>query len=171
MSIADVSFSWVIPLIAALGIGSFLSAMVGKAVAISNHRQNWIDALRDDLVSFLKEVDVLHFRMAKILGPGGTTDDLEKQQDARNAAMMAYRRVLMRLNMTEELHVNLAHGLRALMTVSTTTADENKINAVVNASREVLKYEWAVAKYGMWLRWRDREQFRKKKQVTSSGQL
>lgn len=53
-----------IALIAAIGIGSIIAAIVGwwsaKAVAISNHRQNWINALRDDLVTFLKEVDVLH---------------------------------------------------------------------------------------------------------------
>jgi hypothetical protein len=155
VSSAPATVSW-ITLFAGLGIGSIVSAMVGwwsaKAVAISNHRQNWINALRDDLVSFLKEVDVLRFRVPKMLRDGDPAD-VEKQQDARNAAMMAYRRVLMRLNITERLHVNLATELFTLMTVHAADVDEPQIDAVVNASREVLKYEWAVAKYGLFLRW------------------
>ena len=145
-----------IALVAALGIGSIIAAVVGwwsaKAVTISNHRQNWINSLRDDLVTFLKEVDVLHFVMAKILGHGGTTDDLERQQEARNAAMLVYRRVLMRLNMTEPRSIQLADRLRDLMTVTSSVPDEARVEAVVNASRELLKWEWAVTKYGIFIR-------------------
>jgi len=115
-------FSW-LQLIAAFDLGSIVAALLGwfgaKAVAISNHRQNWINALRDDLVNYLKEVDALHFRVAKLL-KGGDVQDLEKQQDSRNAAMLAYRRVLMRLKMTETLHVNLADRLNELMIDSST---------------------------------------------------
>jgi len=147
-------FSW-LQLLAAFGFGSIVAALLGwfgaKAVAISNHRQNWINALRDDLVAYLKEVDALHFRVTKLLREGDP-QDLEKQQDARNAAMMAYRRVLMRLNMTETLHVNLADRLNELMVINSNTADPRQIDAVVNAAREVLKYEWAVTKYGMLTR-------------------
>jgi hypothetical protein len=154
MSGTALSFSW-LQLIAALGFGSIVAALLGwlgaKAVAISNHRQNWINALRDDLVNYLKEVDSLHFRVAQLLR-AGDTQDLEKQQDSRNAAMLAYRRVLMRLNMTETLHVNLADRLNELMTIDSSTADPRKIEAAVNASREVLKYEWAVTKYGILTR-------------------
>jgi hypothetical protein len=147
-------FSW-LQLLAAFGFGSIVAALLGwfgaKAVAISNHRQTWINALRDDLVAYLKEVDALHFRVNKLLREGDPLD-LEKQQDARNTAMMAYRRVLMRLNMTETLHLNLADRLNELMVVNSNTADPRQIDAVVNAAREVLKYEWAVAKYGMLTR-------------------
>ena len=145
-----------IAMVAALGVGSVIAAVVGwwsaKAVTISNHRQNWINALRDDLVTYLKEVDVLHFIMAKILGSGGTTEDLEKQQDARNAAMLVYRRILMRLNMTEPRSIQLADSLRELMSISSSVADEVRVDAVVNASRELLKREWAVTKYGIFTR-------------------
>ena len=55
-----------IALIAALGIGLVLASVVGwwsaKAVAISNHRQNWIYALRDDILTYLKEIEVVHER-------------------------------------------------------------------------------------------------------------
>jgi hypothetical protein len=47
-----------ITLLAGLGIGSVVAALVSwwstKAVTISNHRQNWINALRDDLVTIPK---------------------------------------------------------------------------------------------------------------------
>lgn len=149
------SFSWV-QLFAAFGFGTIVAAVLGwsgsKAVAISNHRQAWINGLRDDLVAFLKEVDVLHFRLAK-MHRLNEMEDIELQQEARNAALLAYRRVLMRLNMTETLHVNLVDRLNELMTIDSTTADSRKIEAAVNASREVLKYEWAVAKYGMFTKW------------------
>jgi hypothetical protein len=49
---------------------------------------------------FLKQVDVLHFLMPQLLREGDK-EILSKQQDARNEAMMVYRRILMRLNMTE----------------------------------------------------------------------
>ncbi len=142
-------------LIAAFGFGSIVAAILGvfgaRAVAISSHRQNWINALSDDLVNFLKEVDALHFRMTTLLIEG-KPDDLERQQECRDAAMVAYRRVLMRLNMTETLHVNLADRLNDLMTIGSSAADRLKMEAAVNASREVLKHEWAVTKYGIFTR-------------------
>ncbi len=89
----------------------------------------------------------MHFRLA-MMEANGQIADLENQQDARNAAMLVYRRVLMRLNMTETLHVDLSNRLNDLMTVTSKAADAKKMEAVVNASRQVLKYEWAVTKYG-----------------------
>lgn len=150
----SVSFSW-LQLFAAIGLGSIIASLISywgsKAVAIANHRQNWINALRDDLANFLKEIDVMHFRMATLLRLG-QQDDIEKQQDCRNAAMLAYRRVLMRLNMTESLHANLIDSLDDLMTINSSAADPTKMDAAVRASSEVLKYEWSVAKYGMFRR-------------------
>jgi hypothetical protein len=93
--------SW-ITLIAAFGVGSVMASFVGwwsaKAVAISNHRQNWINALRDDLVSYLNEIEIVHYRLTQTSRNGATTDDLDRLQDARRAALAAYRRILLRLN-------------------------------------------------------------------------
>jgi hypothetical protein len=147
----DTHLSWV-QLVGTIGIGAIVAAVLGwggiKAVAISNHRQAWINALRDDLVSFMKEVDVLRFLVPKLLRDGDPPD-LQRQQDARNAALLAYRRVLMRLNMTETLHVNLADLLKDVVTTNLVNADERKVDEIVRASRLVLKYEWAVTKYGI----------------------
>lgn len=154
MSTCQSTFSW-LQLIAAFGFGSVIAAVVGwwsaKAVAISNHRQNWINALRDDLANFLKEIDVLHYRIGRLNGMDGnpaTVDDLDKQQDARNAAMLVYRRILMRLNMTEKPSSELANRLNDLMMIDSAVADVRQIDAVVNTARLVLRQEWAVTKYG-----------------------
>lgn len=165
----QVSVSW-IALIAALGVGTIMAAVVGwwsaKAVAISNHRQNWINALREDLAQFLKEVDVLHYRVARLAGSKGspaTVDDLDKQQDARNSAMLAYRRILMRLNMNEASSIELGERLNDLMIVSSAVADSQRIDAVLSASRKVLKQEWEVTKYGIftWIMRLKNRRFRK----------
>lgn len=86
MSFATSAPLWV-ALVAALGIGSIMAAVLGwfgsKAVAISNHRQNWINALRDDIVAYLKAIEIVHDEhsiMSGRHGRPGTTDDLERVQ-------------------------------------------------------------------------------------------
>ncbi len=143
-----------IQLIAAFGVGSIVAAIVGwwgaKAVAISNHRQNWINALRDDIVAYMKEIDLLHPVMVKILRGPANTDDLAKQQEARAAALLVYRRIRLRLNMEETPSVMLAEALEALLTIDSKVANEDRIEAVIKTSGAVLKREWAVAKYGIF---------------------
>ena len=146
-------------LVTALGVGSIVAAVVGwwsaKAVAISTHRQNWINALRDDLVTFLKEVELLHYRVAMLAGDRSkppTIDTLEQQQDTRNAAMLVYRHILMRLNLTEPDHVALEQALLSLLVVTKSTADGPRIASAVDLSRRVLKAEWDVTKYGLFTR-------------------
>jgi hypothetical protein len=143
-----------IQLIAAFGIGSIVSAIVGwwsaKAVAISNHRQSWINALRDDIVAYLREIDLLHFRIAKInQGPADVTD-LEKLQEARASALLVFRRIRLRLNMEEIPSIRLAEALKELQTIDSNVAPDERVEAVVRTSGAVLKQEWAVTKYGIW---------------------
>ena len=142
-----------IALITALGFGSVLAAVVGwssaKAVAISNHRQNWINALRDDIVTYLKEIELVHEKFVLTSREGATAEDLERLQEARRAALLVHRRILLRLNMTERPHIELGNLLESFLTVETTTPDSQRIAVVVQQAREVLKHEWAVTKYGM----------------------
>lgn len=58
-------------------------------------------------------------------------------------------------------HVNLARQLKAMMAVDSNVADENKGDAVTNASRNLLKCECAVAKYGMFMIFRAPTQWQK----------
>jgi hypothetical protein len=80
----------------------------------------------------------------------GATDDVEKKEHARISAMMAYRRILMRLNMTETPSIELANRLSDLMTIDSRVADQARVDAVILAARRVLRQEWAVTKYGMF---------------------
>jgi hypothetical protein len=148
------TISWT-QLIAAFGVGSIVAAIVSrmgaKAVAISNHRQNWINALRDDIATYLKEIDLLHFRVAKMFRDG-TSDDLEKQQEVRASALLVYRRIRMRLNMTELPSIKLAETLERLGRFESNVADPEHIDAALKASCIVLKQEWAVTKYGIFAR-------------------
>jgi len=147
-----------ITLLAGLGIGSVVAACVSwwstKAVTISNHRQNWINALRDDIVTYLKDVEVVHYRVGRLSGTRGepTTADLEALQEARNAALFVYRRILLRLNISEPLHTELGQVLEGLLHVENTTADHQHIDDVIAVARRVHKHEWAVTKYGMFTR-------------------
>jgi hypothetical protein len=154
---ATPEFSW-ITLFAGLGVGSIIAALVGrwsaKAVTISNHRQNWINALREDIVAFLQAVDKIQHsaNMAKGGSPSlpEKSSDLEAAHEARNSALLVYRRILLRLNMIEKPHIELGERLKELLTVKGATSDTQKIDAIVMLSREILKHEWAVAKYGIF---------------------
>jgi hypothetical protein len=142
-----------IALFAAVGAGTIIAAVLTRWSVISNHRQNWINSLREDIATYLKEIDAMHYRTGRVFGEGGqqgTTEDLEKQQDTRNAALLVYRRILLRLNMTEADHIELAEGLRALHMIRGKTADTGQIDIVIALARKVLKHEWAVTKYGVF---------------------
>lgn len=149
-------------LLAGIGIGSIIAAIVGWFVAISNHRQAWINALRDDLAAYLKGLEVMHYTIGNLLA-AKTSDEiqsLEKQkQDARIAVLFAYRRILLRLNRKEKLHIQLATALDALLKIESKVPNSSSIDAVVDLARQVLKREWEVTKLGpfaklvMW--WRD----------------
>jgi hypothetical protein len=135
-----------------------MAATVGwwsaKAVAISNHRQNWINALRDDLANYLTGIDVLRFRVTMLNGDHyeTTIDDLEKQQEARNTVMVIYRRILLRLNMLEKAHMDLAALLNQQMMIGADPPNQQQAEQVVSLAQRILKDEWNVAKYGIFTR-------------------
>lgn len=144
-------------LFAGLGIGSILAAVVGwvsaKAVTISNHRQNWINAIRDDLVEYLRGIEQVHYRVSNVSrGIEPADQALEELQGARQSALLVYGRILLRLNITESAHVRLAALLEVLLHVESPTPDAGHIDAVVTQARQVLKDEWAVTKYGIFTR-------------------
>lgn len=145
-----------ITFIGAFGIGSVMAATVGwwsaKAVAISNHRQSWINALRDDIANYLTGIDVLRFRVTILDGDHNETtiDDLEKQQEARNAVMVVYRRILLRLNMKETAHKELATLLNQQMMIGASPPNQQQTEQVVSVAQRILKDEWNVTKYGIF---------------------
>jgi hypothetical protein len=71
-----------IAIISAIGFGSIVAAVVGWYGVISNHRQAWINALRDDLAMFLRELEVMHYAIGDLFA-AKTVDELpplEKQK-------------------------------------------------------------------------------------------
>lgn len=97
-----------IAFLATLGVGSIVAATLSRWTVISNLRQAWIKALRDDLATYLKEIDAMHHKIDpthRSLLTRPQDELLEKQRDIRGAALLVYRRILLRLNITEALHI------------------------------------------------------------------
>jgi hypothetical protein len=143
----------VLSIIAVLGIGSIVAGLISWRVAISNHRQAWINALRDDLSTYLKELEIMHYATFSLLS--ATVDDgtLEKKkQDARLAILFTYWRIVLRLNRTEQIHIDLRQRLDDLMSVTARVPDLTKLNEAVDLARQILKREWDVTKYGLFTR-------------------
>ncbi|MDQ6869253.1 MAG: hypothetical protein M3178_13020 [Pseudomonadota bacterium] len=72
----------------------------------------------------------------------------QKTREARGAILFVYWRIILRLNRTELMHVNLRQQLDELMMVTNKVPDRAKIESVVDLARQVLKREWEVTKYG-----------------------
>lgn len=73
-----------IALLAGIGVGSIAAALIGWFVAISGHRQAWINLLRDDLASFLQQLEALDHAWASLRDARGpaqrrTANDAEKK--------------------------------------------------------------------------------------------
>jgi hypothetical protein len=150
-----------ISLLAGIGLGSILAAIIGWFVAISNHRQAWINALRDDIAIYLKDLEVMHHAIRNLLAPESSIDlaTREKQKrDARISLLFVHRRILLRLNRKESLHIELAKKLDEFLKVETRVPDTALVDELVDVAREILKREWEVTKLGplakpiMWLR-------------------
>src|SRR5882724_8918077 len=62
------------------GIGSIIAGLISWRIAISNHRQAWINALRDDLATYLKELEVGHYEIGKLFSAKTDDGTLEKQK-------------------------------------------------------------------------------------------
>ena len=87
-------------------IAAVTAALIARSVMVSNHRQAWINGFRDELAAFFTAIDIIR--------QTGEIGQLEGQQKAHNEALLAYRKILMRLNMNEPLHQELEKSLEIL---------------------------------------------------------
>jgi hypothetical protein len=132
-------------LIGGIGIGTIIAAAISWRVAILNLRQASINALRDDLAAFLKELEVMHVAIGNLLACKNAEDlpKLEKQkQEARMAVLFVHRRILLRLNGTDPLHQELAQKLYEFDRVETRVPDTAAVRALMDVASKVLKHDW-----------------------------
>jgi len=130
-------------------VAAIAAALITRSVMVSNHRQAWINGLREDLAAFFTAIDVVHFKMAA-LSQAADTGKLEEQQKARNDALLSYGKILMRLNMMEPLHQRLEACLESLLVIRNETVDQNALADAVLLARRILKQKWEVTKYGLF---------------------
>jgi hypothetical protein len=131
--------------IAGIGLGSIIAAAIGWRVTILNLTQTSITALRDDLATYVKDLEVMHYTIGNLLSPSQQApwEELEKQKhEVRVAVLFIRRRILLRLNGTDPLHMKLAEQLKAFDRVGTRVPDQQAVDDLVNLSRRVLKREW-----------------------------
>lgn len=147
---------------------SFVSLVVSKEQKISEFRQSWIDALRQELAEFASNAR----RVAAETSPinlrrlsGSVVEQIEAHnQEAlradpfhenRQRLAQAYYAVRLRLNPTEPDHNSILKNLDAVYDVLASSAESVRLDRTVKAlddlaraSQGVLKREWIRVKDG-----------------------
>lgn len=143
-----------IALLAAVSIGTIIAALVGHLTAISNHRQAWINALRDDLAGFFRELEKLNYVIGDYLRDSVNAE--EKRREARIAVLFVYERIRLRLNRVEKEHKELESKLGEFINepLGQALTDRTKVNEALDLARIVLKAEWEATKYPWKPHWK-----------------
>jgi hypothetical protein len=137
-------------------VAGITAAAITHSAKISEFRQAWINALRDDVATYFKELDRIHFYVGKLHHnkDSARIEELEQQKyEARARLMLVYYRIRLRLNMKESLHSNLVEKLKLFWLVETTVSDQAKIDEAMTIAQALLKEEWDVAKELPLSRW------------------
>ena len=144
-----------IAFVAAIGVGTIIAAVVGHLTTISNFRQAWINALRDDLAEFFKSLETMNYAISDYLKD--SLQNEEKRCAARTVVLFDYERIRLRLNRVEPMHIELEQKLREFLDqpLGQMLADRTKIDEAADLARRVLKTEWEATKYP-WQAWKFR---------------
>ena len=119
-------------------VAGITAATIAHSAKISEFRQAWINALRDDIATYFKELDGIHFCVGKTLKNTdiNRVDDLEKEKhEARSRFMLVYYRIALRLNMKEGLHRDLVEKLKGFWVVETAVVDQAKVDATMTLAQ------------------------------------
>jgi hypothetical protein len=143
----------VLAFLTAIGAGAIIAAVVAHLTTISNFRQAWINALRDDIAEFFKSLQTMNYAVSDYLKDSERNE--EKHRVARVAVLFLYERIRLRLNRMEAPHIELERKLRAFLDnpLGQMLADRANIDEAADLARRILKTEWDVAKYP-WRGWR-----------------
>tara|TARA_Y100000588_G_scaffold371596_1_gene443104 strand:- start:2857 stop:3459 length:603 start_codon:yes stop_codon:yes gene_type:complete len=139
------------------GAFSFLSLVLAKEQQVSQLRQNWIDALRDDIskyISALVATEEIYWAMK--LKHGDSVDVLARSietKEEHQALAIAYSNIMMRLN-PEDISEH-QKDLRKSLIQSKTLASKGKweesvamVDSIRNFAQLTLKEEWERVKVG-----------------------
>lgn len=159
MSLPLQSFTAIGAITAAIIAGgiSFISTVLAKDQKISEFRQAWIDALRDDIAEELSLFITIFSIVIAMTEDGKTRDDITAyifaKEDNFRKLEMVHARIMLRLNPKE--HTNLHSALKAIENHakdSNSTSDRNMRDALAEQltkeSQIVLKNEWIRVKRG-----------------------
>ena len=149
---------------AALVAGGIARAnlIASKETKVSEFRQAWINALRDDLAALFSNVRTLTRALQEYRQPATARNvefgiDKSKITEVRHGAAETHHRIRLRLNAAQPDHKELLRLLTEMMTAQQVymakyEADVDKAIAAVEAAAdyasEVLKTEWETVKLG-----------------------
>jgi hypothetical protein len=133
-----------ISLFAALGFGTIIAAVFTRWNSVSQLRQAWVNDLRSEIADFFDAIEGVR----ELAGQGQTPSDFAAR---RSKALHLYRKVQLRLNMSEHNHRLLNKRLTGLLTLNA-VAPLDRVDAAILAARRVLKEEWERTKYGPFIR-------------------
>ena len=134
---------------------AFVGTVLGKDQKTSEFRQAWIDALREDLASYVAIIDVLaDITLHKIREEGREAAVSHAISNADELVRLhaTQHRIMMRLNPEE--HTNLIAAINALSELVGSDRFGDKphqhslVNTVIAESQAVLKAEWKRVKRG-----------------------
>lgn len=130
---------------------TFLVSVLSKEQKTSEFRQQWIDALRNDIADLIGEAALLHEVAERIDGKG--MEAVDKAIETRYANMLKVRtlvaRIELRINPGE--HTEFVKALRDFQSNELTkerSSRDRVIAAMTEASQRVLKKEWKRVKSG-----------------------
>jgi len=131
----------------------FISLVIAKEQKVSEFRQTWINALRDDLAEAISSASTL---TTILQDAAGRVSEARLREWARFTAALS--RIELRMNRNEEPHKKLiacirkAEELMKRLDANCIDYDQNEWLAlqdhVVNVSQDALKIEWDIVKAG-----------------------
>lgn len=133
-----------ISLFAALGFGTIVAAIFTRWNAVSQLRQAWVNDLRSEIADFFDAVE----GVLEVTALGRNAPEYGAR---RSKALHLYRKVQLRLNMTERKHRELNAKLTGLL-VTNPAKPQERVDAAIRSARSVLKEEWERTKYGPFIR-------------------
>jgi hypothetical protein len=143
---------------------SFVNLTLTKEQKTSEFRQQWIDALRQDLATFFATARAMVRASQEFVHPRGESNERsyfnfteQKISDLRFASAETYYRIQLRLNPKKAKHEQLRHLIQVFITLQhqtglTAGGDTNAMLQAIDAAAayapKMLKIEWERVKKG-----------------------